>query len=68
MNPDGTVARATVSDPTTFNSEAERRAAESAMRAMLNPRCQPFPLPPGAYENWKTLKLTFDVREMTVKP
>jgi len=34
--------------------------AESALRAVLNPRCQPFKLPPDRYEAWQVMELNFD--------
>jgi hypothetical protein len=41
-----------------------RSAAESALRAVLNPRCNPLRLPPEKYEQWQTMTLNFDPREM----
>jgi hypothetical protein len=39
-------------------------AGESALRAVLNPECQPYKLPVNKYDVWKDLKLTFNPREM----
>ncbi len=39
-------------------------AANAALRAVLNPRCQPWPLPAEKYNTWKTFRFTFDPRFM----
>ena len=39
-------------------------AGESALRAVLNPSCQPYILPANRYDVWKDIKLTFNPREM----
>jgi hypothetical protein len=39
-------------------------AADAAVRAVLNPRCQPLKLPPEKYEDWKVMIITFDPSEM----
>ena len=41
-----------------------RSAAESALRAVLNRRCQPFKLPPEKYDIWKLMILSFNPKEM----
>lgn len=65
MNPDGTVRNAAVSDRSRMGDPFYRAAAESAMRAVLNPRCNPLPLPADSYESqWRTLTLNFDPKEM----
>lgn len=65
MNPDGRVRTARVLDQARMSSDPFYRAmAESAVRAVLNPRCQPFKLPPEKYERWKNMKLNFDPKEM----
>jgi outer membrane biosynthesis protein TonB len=65
MNPDGTVRDAQIQDTARLQSDPFYRAmAESAYRAVLNPRCQPFKLPPDRYDVWQTLALKFDPREM----
>jgi len=45
-------------------SPSYRVAAESALRAVLNPRCHPFKLPREKYERWKRMTLVFDPKEM----
>jgi len=65
MNPDGTVQQARVLDNAKMSTDPFYRAmAESAQRAALNPKCQPFRLPPEKFDRWKTMKLTFDPRDM----
>jgi len=38
--------------------------AESALRAIRNPLCQPLRVPTTGYERWKDLQLNFDANEM----
>jgi TolA protein len=65
MNPDGTPRNAVVDDQAQMQaSPFFRVAAESALRAVLNPRCHPFKLPREKYERWKTMTLVFDPKEM----
>lgn len=65
MNPDGKVREAHVVTTDRFNSDPFFKAmAESARRAVLNPQCQPFKLPPDRYHIWQTMLLNFDPKEM----
>ena len=65
MNPDGTVQQARILDQAQMSSDPfYRTMAESALRATLDPRCQPFRLPSEKYDRWKNMKLTFDPRDM----
>lgn len=65
LNPDGTVRDARLVESARLGSDPFYRAmAESALRAVLNPRCQPFKLPPDRYDIWQTLVLNFDPREI----
>ena len=65
LNPDGTLhgmplvgdARRMTSDP------VFRTVAESALRALRNPRCSPLKLPYAEYAIWKDITLNFDPRE-----
>lgn len=59
FDPSGFVVSATPAD-TAGVSNAARRVQESAISAVLNPRCNPLPLPAEKYSQWKTLFLTFD--------
>lgn len=65
MNPDGTVRRADIERAHQYASDPFKKAfAESAYRAVLNKRCQPFKLPPDKYGHWKSMTLNFDPRDM----
>src|SRR5262249_39835917 len=55
MNPDGTVRSAVIVDQSRMYTDPfYRAAAESALRAMLNPRCSPLRLPLDKFDTWKT--------------
>ncbi len=65
MNSDGRPRTATVENQAEMRSNPFfRSAAESALRAVLNPRCHPFKLPPEKYERWKSMTLVFNPKEM----
>ncbi|MDH3231765.1 MAG: hypothetical protein OEN55_18395 [Alphaproteobacteria bacterium] len=65
MNRDGTVRRAEVVDQSKMSSDRfYRAAAEAAMRAVLNRRCQPLPIPPKKYEQLKSFVYRFDPSKM----
>lgn len=65
MNPDRTVREARVVDQNRLATDPFfRSAAESALRALRNPKCTPLELPPDQYEQWKTILFTFDPRDM----
>ncbi len=65
VNPDRTVKEAQVVDQMRLSTDSFfRAAAESAMRALRNPKCSPLELPPDQYEQWKTIRFTFDPRDV----
>lgn len=64
FGPDGMVTRAVITSTSRMGDPFYRAAAESALRAVQNPRCQPLKLPPGKYNTWKTLELNFDPKDM----
>ncbi len=64
MNPDGTVRTAQLLNPNPSDPFFQA-AAESANRALLNPRCQPLKLPPDKYDQWQTFTITFDPKDIT---
>jgi hypothetical protein len=65
MSPDATPRSATVlNEGTTRDNAFYRAAAESALRAVLNPRCHPFKLPVEKYDRWKTMTLVFNPKDM----
>ena len=65
MNPDGRVRSASIVDSGRANRDHFYRSmAESALRAVLNPRCQPLRLPLEKFDVWRVMVLNFDPREM----
>ncbi len=64
MNPDATVREARIRDSGRMSDSYYRSAAESALRAVLNPACQPLPLSPEKYNTWKSMTLRFDPRDL----
>ena len=65
MNPNGTVRQARIKQQQRMLTDSFfREAAESALRAVLNKRCQPFKLPRQKYDRWKTMTLIFNPKEM----
>lgn len=66
MNPDGTPRTATVDGSSRGQGNPLFQAtADSARRAVLNPRCHPFKLPPDKYDRWRTMTLIFNPRQMS---
>jgi len=64
MNRDATTARAEVLDKARYATDANfRLAADAAYRTVMNPRCQPWPLPAEKYDSWRTLTFNFDPRD-----
>lgn len=63
-NPDGSVRRAEIADTSRMGDPFFRTAAESALRAVLNPRCNPLKMPPTKYDSWKSVTLSFNPRDM----
>ena len=62
---DGTVLDAKIADKSRMNSDpAFRAAAESARRAVMDPNCNPLPLNPAKFEQWKELTLSFNPKDM----
>ena len=65
MNADGTPRSAVVDGSSRGqNNPLFQATADSARRAVLNPRCHPFKLPPDKYDRWRTMTLIFNPREM----
>ena len=66
LNPDGTLQSANVVDDNGRSNfdPYYRAAAESAIRALLNPRCTPLKLPPEKYPLWKNMTINFDPRNI----
>ncbi len=65
INEDRTLQSAQIVDQARYNSDSFYAAmADSALRAVRNPNCSPFDLPPDKYESWKTMTVTFDPSQM----
>lgn len=65
VNPDRTVRSAKILDQYRYNSDPFfRAAADSAVRALNNPKCTPLNLPPEKYDNWHEMTINFDPRDM----
>lgn len=65
MNPDRTVRDAKVLDTGRYNRDTFfRAAADSALRAVRNPRCTPLNVPADKYDTWKTIVVNFDPKDM----
>lgn len=65
INPDKTLREARIVDQLRYNTDSfYRAAADSALRAVRSPECNPLRLPDGKYNQWKDLSITFDPSEM----
>jgi hypothetical protein len=65
MNEDGRPRTAEIQPNQRIDSDPTyRAAAESAKRAVLNPRCHPFKLPKEKFQQWRSLTLIFRPGEM----
>jgi hypothetical protein len=65
VNPDRTVRSKEVVDQVKYNADPFfRAAADSAVRAVEDPSCNPLELPPDKYEQWKVIIFTFDPKQM----
>ena len=64
MNQDGTPVKAELKDTGRYNNDPNfRAAADAAHRAIMNPRCQPWPLSADKYTSWRTITFNFDPRD-----
>jgi hypothetical protein len=64
MNQDGTPVKAELKDTGRYNNDpAYRAAADAAHRAIMNPRCQPWPLSQDKYNSWRNITFNFDPRD-----
>jgi outer membrane biosynthesis protein TonB len=65
VNPDRTVKVAEIVDQGRYGSDDFfRAAADSARRAVFNPRCTPLQLPPDKYDTWKNILIRFNPKDM----
>jgi hypothetical protein len=63
MDQAGTPTDVQFKDQGRMGDPVYRAAAESARRALMNPRCQPWPLSPEKYSSWRTITFNFDPRD-----
>ncbi len=64
MNTDGTPVKAEIQDTGRYSRDPVfRSAADAAYRAVMNPRCQPWPLPMDRASGWRTITFNFDPRD-----
>ena len=65
LNADGSLRGAphVLDAPRMGTDRAFRAVAESAVRALLNPRCSPLKLPYDEYDVWKNITFNFDPSE-----
>jgi hypothetical protein len=65
LDKDGNVKRAEIVDNGRMSTDSNYKiAAENAYRAVLDPDCNPLPLPKEKYEEWKDLELSFNPKDM----
>ncbi len=65
INPDRTVSAVEIEDRGRMaNDPAFRAAALSAARALRMPQCTPLMLPPDKYQEWQSMTIHFDPKEM----
>lgn len=65
VNPDRTVKKVSVVDARRYGMDTFYRAmADSAMRALRNPLCNPLNLPEEKYSQWHDLNINFNPSEM----
>lgn len=61
---DRIVRHAELADTSRLHDSFYVAVAESAIRAVVNPRCSPLKLPPDKYHVWNSIVFNFDPREM----
>ena len=61
IQPNGSIAHAEIEDPSRLQDPVYRSAADSALRAVENPSCQPLHFPSGKY--WPEMVLVFDLEK-----
>jgi len=62
--PDRTPVKAEIVDRARYDRDPDfRAAADVAHRAIMNPRCQPWPLSPEKYNAWRIITFNFDSRD-----
>lgn len=60
MNANGTPASLTFTDKQRYDEDgAYRGIVNDVIRAVMNHRCQPWPLPSAEFDDWKQIRLVF---------
>ena len=64
MGQNGTPVKADIKDTGRYSIDPiYRAAADAAQRAIMNPRCQPWPLDPAKFNEWRIMTFNFDPRD-----
>ena len=64
LNIDGTVREARLTGTGQMSDAFYRAVAESALRAVKDPQCNPLKLPPEKYEQWKEMIINFNPKDL----
>jgi TolA protein len=65
LSEDGLVQKADIVDKDRMKSDPFYRvAAETAQRSLLDPECNPLPIPKSDYKKWKEITFRFDPKDM----
>jgi TolA protein len=65
ISEDGTVKKADIVDKERMKADPFYRvAAETAQRSLLDPECNPLPIPDSDYQKWKEITFRFDPKDM----
>ncbi len=64
LDKEGNVTKAEIVNKENLSNPDFKIAAENAHRAVLDPACNPLPLPKDKYDQWKNLELSFNPEEM----
>lgn len=65
VNPNRIVQQASIMDQARYNADDRfRAAADSALRAVRDPRCSPLNVPPDKYRIWHDMVINFDPKDM----
>lgn len=64
LNIDGSVREARLAGKGNLGDHFYRAVAESALRAVKDPQCNPLKLPPEKYEQWKDMTINFNPKDL----
>jgi len=63
MNADATVRSVDLINKERLGEPLFQAAADSARRALFNPKCTPLKLPLDKYNDWQTFTITFNPKD-----